>query len=141
MLVQSCKQSRYYDPLKIRGTDSKVHVNSNAKTQPGTDAKVQQNLNIQNQPIDSKGKNEVSVVLSDNEDLFEPYKFCGKVSLGEGSHPIDITILRDTGANQSILVGSCLPGIEKALTEEKTLVRDFTGLSLSFLAIIVDGFN
>ena len=69
---------------------------------------------------DSTGKVE-------DDDPFKGFKFSGKVSLTDDDNAANITILRDTGAAQSILVCSSLPNIEKAYTGQRFLLKDLSG--------------
>ena len=122
---KNCKQSKHYDPSKNKSTESKSQALMNINIQP-----------VENRSVESEGnsKDEIAEEQLDKEDLYEGFKFGGKVSLVKGDPSVNVTILRDTGGTQSVLVGSCLPGIEKALTEEKVYIRDFSGISLLPLA-------
>ncbi|XP_076056339.1 uncharacterized protein LOC143034289 [Oratosquilla oratoria] len=57
---------------------------------------------------------------------FDPYIFQGKVSLHKGGPNYPVTILRDTGAAQSILLSDVIPNISNAFTGEKVLLSDLT---------------
>ncbi|XP_047479369.1 uncharacterized protein LOC125032316 [Penaeus chinensis] len=67
-----------------------------------------------------------SVTNVNSPDPFSDFKYRGTVSLDSMSKSYPILILRDTGAAQSILLKSALPGIETKYTGEKVLVKDLT---------------
>ena len=56
------------------------------------------------------------------------------VNSKHGSH--SVTILRDTGADQSLILKSCLPGIEHCYTGESVLCEDLSSLQKPKLARI-----
>ncbi|XP_063585832.1 uncharacterized protein LOC134763205 [Penaeus indicus] len=67
-----------------------------------------------------------SVTNVNSPDPFSDFKYRGTVSLDSMSKSHPILILRDTGAAQSIILRSALPGIETKYTGEKVLVKDLT---------------
>ena len=87
-------------------------------------------------PQNSKPIHNANVCASDSKDYFEGFKFKGVVSVDNPSKYHKVIILRDTGAAQSIICKSCLPGIENHYTGEKVVLNDLTSTTTLMLAKI-----
>lgn len=59
--------------------------------------------------------------------MFEAFQFPGFVSLSENEKKVEVLILRDTGAAQSVIVKRALPGIKNNFTGEQVILQDLTG--------------
>ena len=126
---KDCQKSKYYqpnkntqnksqkNPIQIANVDSqKPSTNKQDKTPP--------------QNIQGKEKPSLSVDIESVPrvgDLFDEFTFSGRISTGPNEDFSNVSILRDTGSAQSILVRSALPNIEKAYTGEKVIVKDLSG--------------
>ncbi|KAK3889964.1 hypothetical protein Pcinc_006116 [Petrolisthes cinctipes] len=64
--------------------------------------------------------------LNSHEDIFKDFKSSGEVGLSENGPFDPVTILRDTGAAQSILTKAALPGVEENITREKVILSDLS---------------
>lgn len=67
-----------------------------------------------------------SNVNKPHQDSFAPFKSLGCISLAEDDHSYPITILRDTGAAQSILHADVLPNVSTAFTGNKVVLNDLS---------------
>ena len=63
----------------------------------------------------------------DSQGSFEPFTFGGFVSLSEDSMKVPVSVLRDTGASQSIIVRSSVPFLEQCYTGESVVLRGVGG--------------
>ena len=59
-------------------------------------------------------------------DLFDDYKFDGSVALSPDGEKYKVTILRDTGASQSLILRKALPNIDVNMTNDNVLTRDLS---------------
>lgn len=59
--------------------------------------------------------------------LFEPFLFPGTVSLTIDDEKRKVSVLRDTVAAQSLILGSILPAIEKNYTGDHAILKDLFG--------------
>ncbi|XP_076061605.1 uncharacterized protein LOC143037351 [Oratosquilla oratoria] len=66
------------------------------------------------------------VTEGDPVNAFKDFKSHGEISADEKSPPFPITILRDTGAAQSIVSKQALPEITKSMTGKKVTVSDLS---------------
>ena len=116
---KKCKQSKHYNPSVARENDTKV--------QPTLNLRMKGDLSCSSEIETDRIGDKLTCRIEDEEDPFKGFKTSGKVSLADDDHFANITILRDTGAAQSILVHSSLPNIEKAYTGQSVLLRDLSG--------------
>ncbi|KAK3886275.1 hypothetical protein Pcinc_009579 [Petrolisthes cinctipes] len=72
--------------------------------------------------------------LNSHEDVFKDFKSSGEVGLSENGPFYPVTILRDTGAAQSILTKVALPGVEENITGEKVILSDLSSEQSTELA-------
>ncbi|KAK3895645.1 hypothetical protein Pcinc_000568 [Petrolisthes cinctipes] len=72
--------------------------------------------------------------LNSHEDIFKDFKSSGEVGLSENGPFDPVTILRDTGAAQSILTKVALPGVEENITKEKVILSDLSSEQSTELA-------
>ena len=73
-----------------------------------------------------RNKPVVNVSVEKPADLFDDFKLDGTVSLTPEGKKHKVRILRDTGAAQSLLLGSALPNIYDNLTEDSVLLKDLS---------------
>ncbi|KAK3892775.1 hypothetical protein Pcinc_003363 [Petrolisthes cinctipes] len=66
-----------------------------------------------------KPMSHIKVESLNSHDVFKDFKSSGEVGLSENGPFYPVTILRDTGAAQSILTKVALPGVEENITGEK----------------------
>ena len=114
----------------------KASVNFSTPTHKDTKPKAQHNVKVENSSDhksastfsrqENKAVDSISAVGSTSNDKFAPFKFPGKVSLPDQCGH-NVTILRDTASDQSLIIKSALPGVEKAYTGETTVVEDLSG--------------
>lgn len=75
-------------------------------------------------------KRDTKPVASNNSspqtNMFKAFTFPGRVALSQKDQTFPITILRDTGAAQSILVQDVIPNLSHKFTGEKVLLSDLT---------------
>ena len=69
-------------------------------------------------------------------DLFDDYKFDGTVALSSDGKKYKVTILRDTGSSQSLLLRKALPNIDGNITDDNIIMRDLSQISAVPLANI-----
>ena len=116
---KNCKQSK--------------HFKQNPSQESSSTSQPTLNLQIGSFSVDGfdgktgKVPDDLIAGIGHDEDPFKGFKFAGRVSLIDSDHFADITILRDTGAAQSILISSCLPEVERAYTGERVLLKDLSG--------------
>ena len=70
------------------------------------------------------------------EDLFKPFFFPGKVSLGPGMAQYPVKIIRDTASAQSLILKSALPDIHHNLTGERVFLNVLRASNVAPLARI-----
>lgn len=63
--------------------------------------------------------------------MFKAFTFTGRVALSQRDQTFPITILRDTGAAQSILVHDAVPNLSQKLTGEQVLLSDLSTSHIS----------
>ncbi|KAK4328633.1 hypothetical protein Pmani_000942 [Petrolisthes manimaculis] len=63
--------------------------------------------------------------------MFKAFTFTGRVALSQQDQTFPITILRDTGAAQSILVHDAVPNLSQKLTGEQVLLSDLSTSQVS----------
>ena len=79
--------------------------------------------------LSNKSKSVQSIQsFNQEEDHFKNYKMKGFVSVDKNQRSHSVTILRDTGADQSLILKSCLPGIEHCYTGESVLCEDLSSI-------------
>lgn len=66
--------------------------------------------------------NLVKVDQVEKGDSFVEFKSSGNVALNREDTGTPVVILRDTGASQSLLIRSCLPGIDQNITEDRVIL-------------------
>ncbi|KAK3890606.1 hypothetical protein Pcinc_005454 [Petrolisthes cinctipes] len=76
----------------------------------------------------------IKVESLNSHDVFKDFKSSGEVGLSENGPFYPVTILRDTGAAQSILTKVALPGVEENITGEKVILSDLSSEQSTELA-------
>ena len=75
---------------------------------------------------DSQHKPVSHICVEQPVDLFDYFKFDGSVALNSNEEKHRVRILRDTGANQSLILRKALPNIEVNRTNDTVLTRDLS---------------
>ncbi|KAK3895517.1 hypothetical protein Pcinc_000756 [Petrolisthes cinctipes] len=81
-----------------------------------------------------KPMSHIKVESLNSHDVFKDFKSSGEVGLSEKGPFYPVTILRDTGAAQSILTKVALPGVEENITGEKVILSDLSSEQSTELA-------
>ena len=84
--------------------------------------------------LDGQNKPVSHIHVEKPVDLFDDYKFDGTVALSSEGEKFKVTILRDTGASQSLLLRKALPNIDTNITNDSVIMRDLSGISTAPLA-------
>ena len=116
--IETCKNPNCRKSGYQWGQSSRTWTNQGKFSPRETSSKTAGNN--QNKPV------QAIKVLNHEKDYFEDFKMKGKVSVNDKDKAHSITILRDTGASQSLILKSCLPGIEHCYTGESVICEDLT---------------
>lgn len=125
-----CFKSDYYDSSWKK---PKSNNQPSASQSKWGDTKTKGSLNIQTvkpklEDKDKEGspRGIVSHVTSSHESVFAPFITEGTVSVDEESQPYGVTILRDTGASQSMVLRGVMPLGDQCYTGKEVLLKDLS---------------
>ena len=111
-LEPGCRKSMYFGQTQT--PEKSPHMSKNQQ-------QFQFQSSLKKKPISHVVKRSES-----HEDIFRDFKYSGELALTQKGPFYPITILRDTGAAQSLLFKKALPGIVENVTGNSVTIGDFS---------------